>query len=1170
MASPIIKTSFAAGELAPSLQGRVDLAKYQVGAAVMRNFFVDPRGGASTRPGTRHVGRPRLIDGNPPPRLIPFIFSSDQTYVLELNGTRMRVINDGEYVTEVAHAITGMSGVDGTLTAVVPGHGLQPGDHVVVRGVTGITRANGISAVNGRVFSVGQVSGDRLFFADFTSELGYSLEPDTGLTEYFQGGEVAKIHEVGTPWQPEDLFNLKYVQSADVMTVTYLDYPPYDIKRYGHADWRVEGLALGTDLPPPANVTATALNTGDAATQVFFFAYVVTSVDENGRESLVSAVASCTNKALDQSLTPTRVNQIEWDAVPGSNKYRIYKAQPIPDGLQTGGTFTYGVVGNVFDTQFVDVNYSPDYTQGPPIARNPFANTGIASAALLTPGEGYIAPRAVVTDPNGTGAVLALVSDTTATAAPYGGIISTEVLDPGTGYTNPTITVVDDAPLGSGAELGFTGEWVANPLGSGYVPAPGSIYVKRTGTNYHRRSYAAFMKAKASANAVGTNEMFIAVDKVENGGIASVLWGPDRIATSPELGLSTVPDGALTFTQVGTDGGGAGAQLVATLGGWSNPNTCSYLQQRRVFGGSRANPSTLWLSRPGQFGNFDVSDPVQDSDAITAALNAQEVNIIAALIAAPGGLLALTSGGAYLVSGEGGVTPGTIQANPQAFTGCQPDLQPLRVGNQLIYAQARGSVVAELAYNFYSSTFASQDISVLSSHLLEGHKIIQWVYAGEPHHIIWAVRDDGILLSLTYLKEQEVYGWARHDTNGYVVSIATVPEGREDAVYLIVKRLTGIGYMYAVERMQLRYSSGDAARNFVADTESAWCVDGGAAYEPQPQQTTLEMWQGLVRGKLHNAVVGYGGTGYTSPLIEVYDDTGYGGSVQAVVSGGVIVGLTILTEGEKYSNPRLVVRDPTGGGAMLNVGIVDTIGLEAGQLLASADVGKVLRVAGGKLRIMSISGARMTCEVIRLPAAMNNAVGYRIMRARPGQWSMMREVTVVGGLDHLNGSTVQILADGTVQTPQVVVNGCVKLDSPASYVIVGQGFSAQLQTMPLEPPGGTGTLQGRRKTIPHVVLRTKDTRGLYVGKAWDELTEVAQRDLEPMGQAIGVQEGGQPMPDLFDGAPVSMVPLFNPDTHTNLPTGWDELGVVCVQQSYPLPATVLAVVPFIAAGDTAQ
>src|SRR5216684_1652853 len=79
MSTNLIQPSFSSGELSPALYGRVDLAKYHVGAATMRNFFVDYKGGASSRPGTQFIG---TVDSAGITRLIPFVFSSTQQYIL--------------------------------------------------------------------------------------------------------------------------------------------------------------------------------------------------------------------------------------------------------------------------------------------------------------------------------------------------------------------------------------------------------------------------------------------------------------------------------------------------------------------------------------------------------------------------------------------------------------------------------------------------------------------------------------------------------------------------------------------------------------------------------------------------------------------------------------------------------------------------------------------------------------------------------------------------------------------------------------------------------------------------------------------------------------------------------------------------------------------------------
>jgi hypothetical protein len=83
------------------------------------------------------------------------------------------------------------------------------------------------------------------------------------------------------------------------------------------------------------------------------------------------------------------------------------------------------------------------------------------------------------------------------------------------------------------------------------------------------------------------------------------------------------------------------------------PGTVGYFQQRLVFAGSNSFPETLWASQPGAFKNFDTTNPSADDNAITATLISNQVNNIKHMVAMPGGLIVLTGGGAWQVSGGG-------------------------------------------------------------------------------------------------------------------------------------------------------------------------------------------------------------------------------------------------------------------------------------------------------------------------------------------------------------------------------------------------------------------------------------------------------------------------------------------------------------------------------------
>jgi hypothetical protein len=261
---PVIQPSFAAGELSPFLYGRVDLAKFHVGARTMVNFFVHPHGGASNRPGTRFVGA--VDDSTVRHRLIPFQFRtlpSGQSYALVFGDRTMQVVMAGGFV------------LDGS------GH----------------------------------------------------------------------VYTLATPYAAADLATLKYVQSADTMTLTHPAYPPQKLTRAGHASWSFTALVFAPSTQAP---TGLASNHGPGSVS-----YVVTAINAaSGEESLPTAPLGVGDET----------SKLTWTNVSVAGSYNVYKFR---QGV-------YGFIGSADDggTGFTDASILADVTNTPPSQRNPFAGAG--------------------------------------------------------------------------------------------------------------------------------------------------------------------------------------------------------------------------------------------------------------------------------------------------------------------------------------------------------------------------------------------------------------------------------------------------------------------------------------------------------------------------------------------------------------------------------------------------------------------------------------------------------------------------------------------------------------------------------------------------------------------------------------------------------------------------
>ncbi|MGL4680417.1 MAG: hypothetical protein ACRCWC_13675, partial [Plesiomonas shigelloides] len=252
------------------------------------------------------------------------------------------------------------------------------------------------------------------------------------------------------------------------------------------------------------------------------------------------------------------------------------------------------------------------------------------------------------------------------------------------------------------------------------------------------------------------------------------------------------------------------------------PAATGYHDQRQVFGGTAGQPQTVWFSSVGGYTDFGTSLPVLDDEAITFTLASREVNEIRHFLPLSE-LILLTSGAEWLIKGDqnGNLLPGAINVKAQGYGGAAY-LPPIVVGSTALYVQDKGSQVRALGYSFEQDAFTGNDLTVLSSHLFQGHNLTDWAYQKIPFSCAWAVRDDGKLLGLTYLREQEVVGWHVHETDGYFESVASVSEGNEDAIYFVVRRtINGVTKRF-VERLDSR---------FFTDVKECAFLDCSLAYD---------------------------------------------------------------------------------------------------------------------------------------------------------------------------------------------------------------------------------------------------------------------------------------------------------------------------------------------------
>lgn len=338
-----LQPSFAAGELAPSLHARIDLAKYSVGLALCRNFFVRIHGGVSNRPGFEFIVEAKDT-GHPEVRLAPFEYSTIQTYMLLFGHEYIWVLKDGGVVLETDQSVASVTTGSTTTITLSGSHGWNNGDTVYLIGIGGTVG----DILNGRFLKISAASG-----------ASFQVSVDTTGLSYSSGGKAARVYEISTPYQAQHLRELKFTQSNDVMTITHHSYPVMELSRTGHTSWTLGAVSFVITMPGPSSVTVTpsGLTAGANTLQ-----YAVTAVDEETGEE--SEATESTAMTYD-TWAAGAVVDLSWPAVTGASKYNVYRKR--------GGV--YGFIGVADGTTFQDNNILPDLLDNPPVGRDPFSSS---------------------------------------------------------------------------------------------------------------------------------------------------------------------------------------------------------------------------------------------------------------------------------------------------------------------------------------------------------------------------------------------------------------------------------------------------------------------------------------------------------------------------------------------------------------------------------------------------------------------------------------------------------------------------------------------------------------------------------------------------------------------------------------------------------------------------
>lgn len=231
------------------------------------------------------------------------------------------------------------------------------------------------------------------------------------------------------------------------------------------------------------------------------------------------------------------------------------------------------------------------------------------------------------------------------------------------------------------------------------------------------------------------------------------------------------------------------------LQAWSStegyPTSVTFFRERLVF----ARDSTVWFSVSGDFENFayEIDGDITADAGFDRTIASDRTNAIRWL--SPGNVLLVGTLGDEWAIAEQTTTdpfgPSNAQTRRQSTYGSSL-VAPVRIGNDTLFVQKAGAKVRAMAFRFEEDGYESPDVTVFAEHITKPG-LVDIAFQQEPFSVLWGCRSDGVMVGMTFNREQDVVAWHRHPMSGDVECVETIPspDGTRDDLWIIIAMTIG-------------------------------------------------------------------------------------------------------------------------------------------------------------------------------------------------------------------------------------------------------------------------------------------------------------------------------------------------------------------------------------------
>lgn len=475
---------------------------------------------------------------------------------------------------------------------------------------------------------------------------------------------------------------------------------------------------------------------------------------------------------------------------------------------------------------------------------------------------------------------------------------------------------------------------------------------------------------------------------------------------------------------------------------------------RIIYAGFENEPDLILMSRgpdeedgTPRYDDFTTGTLANDAIKMYLASMNGKSTIIKWLAANNRYFIVGTEGGLLrIVSSDGSDTAFSAESVPMArpidSSGCA-NIRPVPKGNLLFYLQKEGLILRGLEYDLVYDSYKSVDKNLVSDRITSGGCREIVFQQGRPD-IFWIPKKNGQLIGLTYHETEDVAGWHRTilGGSGKVISAGIMPRANNyDQLWLVVERV--------INGKTKRYVE------YVSDY---------IEFVTEEDFYTDELTKNEDKERYQNDL-------YERQKLEKHLDCcmSYDGSQL-----GVSLNATITIQKISRSENNLAYFNS-------DVDIFNDNDLDR-QIWRLHKEG----IGSGRAKIVEfINAKQVKCKILK---------EFDIDTMAPGIWTLT--TANISGLEHLEGETVSVVADGAVHPDCVVENGAIELRTQADVIHIGYGYRGMIKTMNLNVGGTTGSAQNKARNVYKVVFEFLNSLGVKFGTGLYNLNKLDFRDID--------------------------------------------------------------------------